>query len=92
MNIKFKETSRRKVTLADISFKERELLSENGLEPNNMEVIELEVQMNKKEIPLSVLTTITQESIYQQKFEKVKEYIDEIKRRGYDVIIDDNKR
>jgi hypothetical protein len=43
--------------------------------------------MDIKKIPIYFLKVITQEAISEQKFEMVNEYINEIKRRGYEVLI-----
>jgi hypothetical protein len=89
MDIKFKEISRRKGTLADIPLEDRESWCEYGLEPREIEVVNLEVQMDIKKIPIYFLKVITQEAISEQKFERVNEYINEITGRGYEVLIKD---
>jgi len=89
MDMKFKEISRRKGTLADIPLEDRESWCKYGLESRKIEVVNLEVQMDIKKIPISFLKVITQEAISEQKFEMVNEYINEIKRRGYEVLIKD---
>jgi hypothetical protein len=48
MDMKFKEISRRKGTLADIPLEDRESWCKYGLESRKIEVVNLEVQMDIK--------------------------------------------